>query len=176
MSRNSNTMNMQFENNTLQRYSEVDLFSTDGRIGRKRYFLYSVVLPFILFWSLASIAGVLVHMGSVATLASYVILGLAGLAMIFMLVRLTIQRCHDFNKSGWLSVLAVIPFANIVFALVPGTNGLNQYGEVPQPANKVINGLFFLLLLELTVLAVMIVYQFVSDSILTGALDNLLTF
>ena len=175
MSRNSNTMNMQFENNTLQRYSEVDLFSTDGRIGRKRYFLYSVVVPFILFWSLASIAGVLVHMGNVATLASYAILGLATLAMLFMLVRLTIQRCHDFNKSGWLSVLAVIPLANIVFALVPGTNGLNQYGEVPEPANKVTNGLFFLLLLILTVLAIVFAYQYLNGSIFTNVLDNLFT-
>ncbi len=176
MSRNSNTMNMQFENHSLQRYSEVDLFSTEGRIGRKRYFLYSVVLPFILFWSLASIAGVLVHMGSVATLVSYAILGLATIAMLFVLVRLTMQRCHDFNKSGWLSLLAVIPLANIVFALVPGTNGLNQYGEVPEPANKVTNGLFFLLLLALSVLAAVFVYQFVSGSIFTGALNNLFTF
>ena len=130
MSRSANTMNMQFENPTLQRYSEVDLFSSDGRIGSKRYFLYSVILPFILFWSMASIAGILAHLGSVAMLASYAILGLAILAMLFVLVRLTIQRCHDFNKSGWISVLAVIPFANIIFALIPGTNGLNQYGEV----------------------------------------------
>ena len=176
MPRNSNTMNMQFENHSLQRYSEVDLFSTEGRIGRKRYFLYSVILPFILFWSLASIAGVLVYMGSVATLASYAILGLALIAMLFMLVRLTIQRCHDFNKSGWLSVLAIIPLANIVFALVPGTNGLNQYGEVPEPANKATNVLFYLLLLALSTLVAVIAYQFISGSFLNGFIDNLLTF
>lgn len=176
MSRNYNIMNMQFKNHTLQRYSEVDLFSTDGRIGRKRYFLYSVILPFIIFWSFASIAGVLVHMGSAATSASYTILGLAMLAMFFMLVRLTIQRCHDFNQSGWLSVLAVIPFTNIVFALIPGTNGLNQYGEVPEPANKATNVLFYLLLIVLATLAAVLLYQFFKGPVFNGVIDNLFTF
>ena len=176
MFRSSNTMNMQFENNTLQRYSEVDLFSTDGRIGSKRYFIYSVILPFIIFWSLASIAGVLTHMGSVTTLASYAILGLAILAMFFILVRLTIQRCHDFNKSGWLSILAILPFANIVFALIPGTNGLNQYGEVPEPANKVTNVLFYLLLAVLTSLAGILLYQLFNGELMHRAIENLFTF
>ena len=176
MSRSSNTMNMQFENHTLQRYSEVDLFSTDGRIGSKRYFLYSVILPFILFWSLASIAGVLVHVGSVATLASYAILGLAMIAMFFILVRLTIQRCHDFNKSGWISILAIIPFANIVFALIPGTNGLNQYGEVPEPATKLTNVLFYLLLGVLAALVSVLLYQLFNGELLNRAIENLLMF
>jgi len=175
MSRNSNTMNMQFENHTLQRYSEVDLLSTDGRIGSKRYFLYSVLLPFILFWSFASIAGVLVHMGSVATLASYAVLGLAIMAMFFILVRLTIQRCHDFNKSGWLAVLALIPFANIVFALIPGTNGLNQYGEVPEPANKLTNILFYLLVTVLLALVTFLVYQLLNGELLHTALDKIIS-
>lgn len=164
-------MNIQFENHSLQRYSEVDLFSTDGRIGRKRYFLYSVLLPFISFWSIASIAGLLVHMGSVATIASYAILGLAMIAMFFMMVRLTIQRCHDFNKSGWLSILALIPFANFVFALIPGTNGLNQYGEVPEPSNKIINLLFYVLLIVLIVLSALMLYQ-----LFTGLMTNFFTF
>ena len=176
MNRSSNTMNIQFENNTLQRYSEVDLFSTDGRIGSKRYFIYSVILPFIIFWSLASIAGVLTHMGSVATFVSYVILGVAILAMFFILVRLTIQRCHDFNKSGWLSILAILPFANIIFALIPGTNGLNQFGEVPEPANKVTNVLFYLLLAVLTALAGMLLYQLVNGELMHRAIESLFTF
>ena len=169
MSRNSNYM--KFENHSLQRYSEVDLFSTHGRIGRKRYFLYSVILPFILFWSLASIAGILVHLGSVATLASYALLGLATIAMFFILVRLTIQRCHDFNKSGWLSILALIPFANIIFALMPATNGLNQYGEVPEPANNVTNILFYSLLVALGALATLLAYL-----VLNGTIGNWFTF
>ncbi|TCJ86878.1 uncharacterized membrane protein YhaH (DUF805 family) [Cocleimonas flava] len=176
MSRNSNTMNMQFENHTLQRYSEVDLFSTDGRIGSKRYFLYSVLLPFIIFWSLASIAGVLTYMGSAATLASYAILGVAIIAMLFILVRLTIQRCHDFNKSGWLAILAVVPFSNIIFALIPGTNGLNQYGEVPEPANKLTNILFYLLIAALTAMTAFLLYQLFNGDIINSAMQRWFTF
>jgi len=32
----------------------------------------------------------------------------------------------------------MIPFANIVFALIPGDNGLNSYGEAPEPPSKAI--------------------------------------
>ena len=48
---------MNFTSNTTQRYSDVDIFSTQGRIGQKRYFVYSIVIPFILFWAITPIAG-----------------------------------------------------------------------------------------------------------------------
>ena len=150
MSKDTSYMNMHFETNRHQRYSEVDIISTQGRIGQKRYFLASVIIPFITFWSFASLAGLISHLGSVASIISYAVLGVAAIAMLFMLVRLTIQRCHDFNANGWLSLLAIIPLANIIFALIPGTNGLNGYGEPPEPDTSIINlafyGLIFLLL------------------------------
>ncbi len=143
MLKESSYMNMHFEEDSIQRYSEVDLFSTQGRIGRKRYFLFSIILPFVLFWSFASIAGVLTHLGSVAALIAYLFLGLATIAMFLILVHLTIQRCHDFNKSGWFSLFVVIPFANLIFAIIPGNNGLNQYGEVPEQASGFIKIAFY---------------------------------
>ncbi len=166
MSRNVNTMNMQFNNHTLQRYSEVNIFSTDGRIGRRRYFLYSVLLPFGLFWSLASVAGILARLGSVATLASYAILSVAIVATFIVLVSLTIQRCHDFNRSGWFAILAIIPLANVIFALIPGANGLNQFGEVPEPASGFIHVLFYLLIAVLAALFAFVVYQLATNGVL----------
>ncbi len=47
----------------------------------------------------------------------------------------TSYRCRDANISGWLSVLIFIPLVNVVLAvvlmLIPGTNGVNEYGEKP---------------------------------------------
>ena len=164
MSRNNNYMNMHFEGDNQPRYSEVDIFSTQGRLGRKRYFLYSIVIPFVFFWSFASIAGILTHLGSVASLAAYAFLGFATTAMFFILIRLTIQRCHDFNKSGWLAVFALIPFANLVFAMIPGNNGLNQYGEAPEPANGFIKVAFYALVALLIGVAVAVLVQLFNSN------------
>ncbi|HIQ06844.1 MAG TPA: DUF805 domain-containing protein [Thiotrichaceae bacterium] len=117
-----------------QRYSVVDIFSTDGRIGRQAYFVYSSI---ILLLVLGSIAGLISKLGSAASALSYTLLAVS-VAVLLMVVRLTIQRCHDFNASGWISAFAIIPFANIVFALIPGNNGLNSFGEAPQPSSLAI--------------------------------------
>jgi len=116
-----------------QRYSVVDVFSTDGRIGRQDYFVYSIILPFALLLILGSIAGLISKLGSAASALSYALLAVSVIAVLLMVVRLTIQRCHDFNASGWFAVFAMIPFANIVFALIQGNNGLNSFGEAPEP-------------------------------------------
>ncbi len=135
-----------------QRYSEVDLFSTQGRIGRRQYFFYSIIVPFVFFWIFASIAGVLSRIGSDVNKLSFLLLGLAILSVIFMMIRLTIQRCHDFNASGWMAIFAIIPLANIVFAMIPGNNGLNSYGEAPEPASSFISSAIIVLIALLSVL------------------------
>jgi uncharacterized membrane protein YhaH (DUF805 family) len=133
---------MNFENSmqqtNQQRYSTVDILSTEGRIGRQSYFVYSIIFPFAVFLVLASIAGFVSKLGNTATLISYALLAASLVAVLLLVVRLTIQRCHDFNASSGLAFLALIPFANIVFALIPGNNGLNSYGEAPEPETTLI--------------------------------------
>ncbi len=99
---------MNFSYNSIQRYSDVDVLSTQGRIGRKRYFVYSLVLPILVFWGIASVAALASFLPIENTTIFSVIIGIAIFAAIFMQVHLTIQRCHDFNKSRALAVLAVI--------------------------------------------------------------------
>ena len=46
-----------------------------------------------------------------------------------------VRRLHDMDKSGWLFLISVIPFLNIlimVLLLLPGTNGANRYREDPR--------------------------------------------
>lgn len=102
---------------------EVKLFSIAGRIGRVRYIGYSIGLTVLIM----AIGGML----AAVTFGGGIVL-----AYIFMLViqvMLTIQRCHDFNTSGWLSLLMLIPFVNFIFWFIPGTDGANNYGNKPPP-------------------------------------------
>jgi len=105
-------------------YQEVKLFSTSGRIGRVRYIAYGMGI-YILF----AILGVLLSLaigqaGMIVAWIGIIILG-------FML---TIQRCHDFNTTGWLSILVLVPLVNLIFWFIPGTDGENDYGA-PTPPN-----------------------------------------
>src|SRR5690606_8960293 len=54
-------------------------------------------------------------------------------AMIVIQFLFTIQRSHDMNVSGWLSLILLIPLGVFVFWVVPGTLGENKYGKPPPP-------------------------------------------
>jgi uncharacterized membrane protein YhaH (DUF805 family) len=105
----------------------VRVFSISGRIGRVRYIAYGIG-----FYFLIGILGAIV--GFALDESVGIVLMWVGLLVIgFML---TIQRCHDFNTSGWLSLLVLLPLINLVFWFIPGTDGPNRYGP-PTPPNGV---------------------------------------
>ena len=107
----------------------VRLFSTSGRIGRARYIAYGFGLYLVSVFLGVLAAQVFGEIG--AMLVSVVWIAVAVLG-----VMLTIQRCHDFNMTGWLALLIVVPLANLVFLIVPGTDGPNRFGA-PTPPNSV---------------------------------------
>ena len=53
-------------------------------------------------------------------------------------INLFVRRVHDFNASGWLVLLILIPklgqWVPYVFGFIPGTKGPNKYG--PQPMKR----------------------------------------
>jgi uncharacterized membrane protein YhaH (DUF805 family) len=107
----------------------VKVFSISGRIGRARYIAYGMGF-YILFGFFAGIlAATLGPIGAVLTIVAWVAIVVIG----FML---TIQRCYDFNMSGWLSLLMLVPLANLIFLFIPGTDGPNRFGA-PTPPNGV---------------------------------------
>ncbi|MCK5810819.1 MAG: DUF805 domain-containing protein [Cocleimonas sp.] len=132
-----------------QRYSQVDLLSADGRIGRLRYFFYSIILPFLVFWVFAAVAGMTSKIENIGQVIGYVFLAAAIGAALYLLFQLTIQRCHDFNVSGWLSTLILIPFGTLIFWLIPGSQNINRYGEPPEPTSKWVTIGSYLLLIIL---------------------------
>ena len=50
-----------------------------------------------------------------------------------LLMFLTIQRVHDFNASGWMALVLFIPLVNLIFWLIPGTDGENRFGPETPP-------------------------------------------
>jgi len=87
-----------FNREIKERYSEVDIFSTEGRIGRRSYFVYSIVLPFICFSILASLAVAIANIGSLANITNLVSFGLLALATVslFMIIvtSKTLSSCY----------------------------------------------------------------------------------
>ena len=105
----------------------VRLFAVSGRIGRARYIAYGFGLYALVMFVAGIVAGALGEPGVAVMMAAWL-----GLAVIG--VMLTIQRCHDFNMSGWLSLLIILPIVNLIFLVIPGTDGANRFGP-PTPPN-----------------------------------------
>ena len=98
-------------------YGEIKIFSARGRIGRIRYIGYSIGLTTLIIALVLGIGGAI---GGNA--AGVMLIGGWVMIVVFALV-LSIQRAHDFNATGWLSMLALISLVNIIFWFIPGTDG-----------------------------------------------------
>jgi uncharacterized membrane protein YhaH (DUF805 family) len=65
--------------------------------------------------------------------------GLVMVAALLFTVRLTVLRCHDFNRSGWWSLLTVVPYlgvvASVVVSVIPGSDDDNDHGPPPDPGH-----------------------------------------
>ncbi len=93
--------------------------STEGRIGRRLYWIGIGVLLVLHLLSYVLFGG-----GLVGIIARFVIT-LVGLAVM-------IKRCHDFGKTGWLALIAFIPVIGtlwiIALGFIPGESRANSYG------------------------------------------------
>jgi uncharacterized membrane protein YhaH (DUF805 family) len=113
-------------------YQSVRIFGAAGRIGRVRYIAYTVGLPLLIVGFAALVGAVLDRvLGLGATLP--LVIG-AYAAVILAYILLTIQRCHDFDVSGWLSIVFIlVPLAVLLLWMIPGTKGPNRYGPLSEP-------------------------------------------
>jgi uncharacterized membrane protein YhaH (DUF805 family) len=113
---------------------EIKFFSPSSRINRLRYWAHSMLFTFAMIGVFLVVALVAAF---VSTTVGIILGGIAYLAMVVFSFILIIQRLHDLNKTGWLSLLAIIPFANIYLMILviffKGTDGRNNYGLQPPP-------------------------------------------
>lgn len=115
-------------------------FSTQGRIGRKHYFLHSFLSVF------GPILAMLVILDPGRWFGGSSGLTAESLACFFVIVLInaagefcsTIRRLHDLDRPGAHIFLLAIPIYNVYLNCVllfrRGTNGPNRYGEDPRVA------------------------------------------
>jgi uncharacterized membrane protein YhaH (DUF805 family) len=114
-----------------EQYQPVNIYSAAGRIGRARYIAYTLGISILFGVVVAAVAGGLgaAGFGAVAAIATIVLY----LGLIVWMFLLTIQRAHDFNTTGWLSILMLVPLVNLIFWFIPGTDGENRFGGQTPP-------------------------------------------
>jgi uncharacterized membrane protein YhaH (DUF805 family) len=100
-----------------------------GRMGRLPY----AAAGLLLLTALCLLAAFMLQRPSGLRLAVF---ALGVLVILFVSVRATVLRCHDCNRSGWWSLLMLVPYLDIVAGLLlsffPGTVGDNDHGGPPR--------------------------------------------
>ena len=104
------------------------LFSFQGRMRRRDYWLYSLPVMF-------AVVPTLFYQGGNALLD--VLTVVITLFAIFASLALNIKRLKDRNKNPWWIVVTFLPIIGPIFALVElgildGTPGPNQFGPDPK--------------------------------------------
>jgi len=119
-----------------EEFQEVKILAVSGRIGRARYVVYSIVLSLLLMFVAGAATAFMGDFGVAVLVVAYI-------AMFVISIMLTIQRSHDFNMSGWFSLLMLVPLLNLLFWFVPGTDGGNRFGaKTPPNSTGVIVGVW----------------------------------
>jgi uncharacterized membrane protein YhaH (DUF805 family) len=105
-----------------------------GRMGRSRYFLASLVVVIVTYACAFTIGFASGVSGGTLEYAGFLgmVIGILGcVAQAFLAVR----RLHDLGKPGWHFWLFFVPFYNIYLALVlclaSGSRSANAYGPAP---------------------------------------------
>jgi uncharacterized membrane protein YhaH (DUF805 family)/Tfp pilus assembly major pilin PilA len=114
----------------VEEFGPIKIFSAAGRLGRVRYIGYSAGISLLAMLAIGILAAVLALVDQTLVVAAVLVGYVAMLVVQFLL---TIQRSHDMNMAGWLSLVWLVPFGVLVFWLVPGTRGENDYGKPPPP-------------------------------------------
>ncbi len=118
----------------ITEFSKPRIFGVSGRVGRVRYIAYSFGITVVWMFLLGILMVLAISVFGQDNPAVMIVLGAAYyIGIIVYQFMVSIQRVHDFNSSGWLSLIILIPFATIVLWFIPGTQGENNYGHPPSP-------------------------------------------
>jgi len=126
----------QLQTDDDQAFGEVSFFNPSGRLNRLRYWAHGMTMA-IVFYAVMIVGVILMAQG--ASFAGGALIAIGYLALIVFSFIIVIQRLHDLNKSGWMSLLMFVPLANIYLLVIviffQGTPGKNNYG-LQTPPNK----------------------------------------
>lgn len=146
---------------TQQAFQTPKVFALSGRIGRLRYFAYSVIY---------SIIALSIAIGSSIVFAD--VLGELGRTILLMLAMIPPyavamrRRLNDLGHTGWWAALGFIPIVGGIVGLyllfAGGEPNENQYGLAPDKGSKVLPvvvGVLFVLFLGLLLAVFVPAYQ-----------------
>lgn len=124
-------------NNNIQ--SSDSGLSANGRFGRLSYLAWNMLLGFFVMFCCVLIAiimpSMMANMASGTGLSIGLILFfiLIYAVMLYFIVIFSIRRLHDLNKSGWLSLIFLIPVVSLFFwiyiSCAKGDERRNNYGQ-----------------------------------------------
>jgi uncharacterized membrane protein YhaH (DUF805 family) len=104
-------------------------FSLSDRVGRVRYFTYilGALTACGLLLILIYIAAYLLPagLGKLVSVTSYIMIKSVVFPLIVFVM--SIRRLHDFDLSGWWSLLALIPVVPIALVFIPGQEGSQSF-------------------------------------------------
>ena len=161
-------------------YEPISPLSLTQRLGRLRYACYQfcssliAILLMALSWVVSASPAVPAWLGYLAT-------GVVALLAIVYLTGLMVRRLHDIVRSGWWTLLVLVPGINLPFQLylylADGSSMMNRYGTPNPPPGalvKVFGGLFWVWnVLVLTFLTALVFLQWWQPDWIAGALERL---
>lgn len=108
---------MNYFTSVLKKYA---VFSGRARRAEYWYFvLFSVIISFVLDLTRLKVLSVIFSLGTLVPS-----------------IAVCVRRLHDTNRSGWWTLLALIPILGwiplIIFLATDGTPGDNKYGQNPK--------------------------------------------
>jgi len=109
------------------------VFSSEGRIRRRTYWLYGITVA-ILSWIALGIDTLLGTYNSDSGFG--VVQVIFSLVVLIPGIMVCIKRAHDRDRSGWFILIIFVPILNlwpaIELGFIGGTNGPNKYGPDPK--------------------------------------------
>ncbi|MGD8783413.1 MAG: DUF805 domain-containing protein [Thioalkalispiraceae bacterium] len=131
------TPRSQVEQQGAEEFSQPRIFSVSGRIGRMRFLAYAMGAYLVISIFVAVLSPIIGLGGSIGSTAGMALIFITTIVQLVFYFMFAIQRAHDMNSSGWLSLILLIPLIGfLVFMFVPGTQGPNRFGA-PAPANGI---------------------------------------
>lgn len=122
-------------------YQDINLFSAKGRLSRLQFLSYGFAINLAGGFAIGIVSAILAFIFPPLALVAT---GIGYVALIVVQVMLLIQRSHDMNWSGWMSLLAIIPLVGLIWVFKPGTQGANDYGLPPPPNSTFVKVMFWI--------------------------------
>lgn len=123
-------------------YDTTPFYKASGRIGRVRFFAYTMMLVLcimLVMFVVGILAAILLPIlgESVGAVFGIIIMVATWVGIIYTQFVPSIRRLNDLNKTGWMSLLYLVPLVGLLFFLylsfARGDEGVNDYGAPAEP-------------------------------------------